>query len=389
MDMYITIKEVMELPIMARSVLLSGQAQADTKVTSANIVSTPDIIPFVKKGDFIITSIHPIKDKLREGRLIHELIAKGAAALAISPDESFAIPQELVDIALTANFPLIQLPTDISFFEILTPVVKTLLSRKDNYEKCKRGAKIIKAISRGKVVTSKQLGIILQEQDIKLPDTFVVVIVTSDGLINIDASLEIDSIYRIAEDLGAKGSIVYDIDIGALVLMPMLNIEKYHTNFHKILKKYTQTYPNSCIGISNPMQDIFNINNAIQQAKQAIAVSKNLQGFGNIVDFDSLGVYKVMSIVSEQDLYIKKEFVKEKLSPIVEYDRANKTDIVLTIKTFFECGSNLRQTAKKLNVHYNTISNRLKIVEDTTGTSLSDIESALELNLAIKLMGLL
>jgi len=129
--MGITVHEALLLPALKAAVLVAGKSGLDRMIASVNMMEVPDILNFVKKDEFIVTTTYPIRDNPEaQERLIPNLVAKGVAALAIKPVfYSDAIPPQMVSQAEELGFPLIQLPKNASFNEILNPVLGEILNR--------------------------------------------------------------------------------------------------------------------------------------------------------------------------------------------------------------------------------------------------------------------
>jgi purine catabolism regulator len=129
--MGITVHEALLLPALKEAVLVAGKAGVDRVIASVNMMEVPDILNFVKKDEFIVTTTYPIRDNPEaQERLIPNLVNKGVAALAIKPVfYSDEIPPLMVRQAEDLGFPLIQLPKNASFNEILNPVLGEILNR--------------------------------------------------------------------------------------------------------------------------------------------------------------------------------------------------------------------------------------------------------------------
>ncbi|HUC92645.1 MAG TPA: helix-turn-helix domain-containing protein [Paenibacillus sp.] len=56
-----------------------------------------------------------------------------------------------------------------------------------------------------------------------------------------------------------------------------------------------------------------------------------------------------------------------------------------TIRTYFHCNCNAKETAERMFVHYNTVSYRLDRIKNELGLRLDDPETKLLLQLAIKI----
>lgn len=129
--MRITVREALKLPALKDAILLAGEAGLDRVITSVNIMEVPDIAKFVKKDELLLTTAYPIKDDLAaQTNLIPELVKHGLAGLAIKPARYLhEIPKVMVKQAEEMDFPLIKLPIDASFNEIINPILAEILNR--------------------------------------------------------------------------------------------------------------------------------------------------------------------------------------------------------------------------------------------------------------------
>ena len=79
-------------------------------------------------------------------------------------------------------------------------------------------------------------------------------------------------------------------------------------------------------------------------------------------------------------------FKQRYLYPLVQYDRANDTMLIPTLRAFFEHNGNVRKTADTLFTHYNTVIYRLDRVCAIVGVDLDQSEDRLQMQIAMKLL---
>ncbi|HWR45663.1 PucR family transcriptional regulator [Sporomusa sp.] len=129
--MHLTIKDVLQLFQDQMVTLAAGSNGLDNIVSSANIMDAPDISNWAKPGDLILTTGYTIKDDpaLQE-QLIRELAAVGIAGLAIKTKRFLPeIPPIIKDLADQLNLPILELPINLSFAEILNPIISSIAAR--------------------------------------------------------------------------------------------------------------------------------------------------------------------------------------------------------------------------------------------------------------------
>ncbi len=130
--MGMTVREALQLPALAEAVLLAGAAGQDRLITSVNIMEVPHIARFVKPDELLLTTVYPIKDDPEvQATLVPTLVERGLAALAIKPVPLWLheIPPMMLAQAEELGFPLIRLPDNASFNEIINPILGEILNR--------------------------------------------------------------------------------------------------------------------------------------------------------------------------------------------------------------------------------------------------------------------
>lgn len=117
----ITIKELLGLESMKGAKVLSGENGLNRMVTKINVMEVPDIINWVEEGEFLLTTAFSIKDNLDDlEELIIQLNDRGLAGLGIKTKRYIKeIPINTIEKAKEMGFPLIEIPLDISYSDIL------------------------------------------------------------------------------------------------------------------------------------------------------------------------------------------------------------------------------------------------------------------------------
>src|SRR4051812_1414692 len=78
-------------------------------------------------------------------------------------------------------------------------------------------------------------------------------------------------------------------------------------------------------------------------------------------------------------------FVESTLAPVLEYDARRGTDLVATLQAYFQAGASPARAAEALQVHVNTVTQRLERVSRLIGKDWSTPDRALEIQLALRL----
>lgn len=140
---------------------------------------------------------------------------------------------------------------------------------------------------------------------------------------------------------------------------------------------------NISIGIGRNYE---NYNELWKSYKEANRASENLNGnnSGHPIHYDDLGIYRILAYKELQPELV--QFYKEMLEPLVNYDRDKSTDLVKTLKKYFDCGGNLKRISEEMYAHYNTIIYRMQRIREIIGTDLDNSNDRLNIQIALKIL---
>jgi purine catabolism regulator len=129
--MGITVREALVLPSLARGRLVTGERGLERRITSVNMMEVPDIGAYVRAGELLVTTAYPLRDDARAvNDLVKMLASRGLAALALKPGRYIdALPESMIRAGDSLGFPVIELPDDASFNDILADVLGSILNR--------------------------------------------------------------------------------------------------------------------------------------------------------------------------------------------------------------------------------------------------------------------
>ncbi|GAB3689205.1 PucR family transcriptional regulator [Actinocorallia lasiicapitis] len=137
-------------------------------------------------------------------------------------------------------------------------------------------------------------------------------------------------------------------------------------------------------GISRPATKPAELPDAYDQAGKAVRVGRQLHGPGEVAPFDSLGVYRLLSLV--EDTGELHAFVSETLGELATDADPESADLRRTLQVLLETNLNVAETARRLHFHYNTLRYRIGKLERLLGPFTEDPHLQLNLNLALQVL---
>jgi DNA-binding PucR family transcriptional regulator len=105
------------------------------------------------------------------------------------------------------------------------------------------------------------------------------------------------------------------------------------------------------------------------------------QARAGITAYDELGVYRLLACGEEAETG---RFIREWLGVLIDYDTSNGSDLVETLRQYYEHGGNYDATARALVIHRSTLRYRLRRIRDLSGYDLNAVDSQLNLHLATR-----
>ncbi|GAA1270051.1 PucR family transcriptional regulator [Pseudonocardia aurantiaca] len=120
------------------------------------------------------------------------------------------------------------------------------------------------------------------------------------------------------------------------------------------------------------------------EALRALRIRQESMAPNGVTVFDNLGIYRLLATGDGDRDRELREFVREWLGPLVDYDAAHRSDLVTTLWQYYECGGNYDMTACALAIHRSTLRYRLRRIRELTGRELGDVENRLNLHVATR-----
>src|SRR5690606_8059278 len=116
---------------LADAQLIAGKDGLGRIVQRLNVMEVPDILAWVKPNELLLTTGYPLRNTPQSlDRLVADLDERGLSALAIKLGRYLdELPEVMVEQADRLAFPLILLPNDVGFDDILNQVLTDILNR--------------------------------------------------------------------------------------------------------------------------------------------------------------------------------------------------------------------------------------------------------------------
>jgi purine catabolism regulator len=132
--MALTVREAMALGGLRRGEVLAGAEGLDRTITWVKVLESPETISWLAEGELLLTVAFAIKDDLAAQRdLMRNLAAVGSSGLVIKPERYLPqIPDDMLGQADEFGIPLIRIPPDVSYLEIMSPILERIINAQNS-----------------------------------------------------------------------------------------------------------------------------------------------------------------------------------------------------------------------------------------------------------------
>ncbi len=125
---------------------------------------------------------------------------------------------------------------------------------------------------------------------------------------------------------------------------------------------------------------------AFIEAQRALDLMVRFGKREQVINYDRLGVYRLLAQI--EDRAGLEAFAGRMLAPLTAYDQARGTPLLKTLEVYLQRHGNLRQSARELHIHLNTLHYRLHRISELIGADLKDADARLDLLLALRVRAL-
>lgn len=121
----------------------------------------------------------------------------------------------------------------------------------------------------------------------------------------------------------------------------------------------------------------------VEESERAVSFAKKVRG-RNVCRYDEMGILKLLiNFNSDKELM---DYCKSIVGVLIDSDKAQGTEYMLTVKTYLENNKSLVATANQLFIHRNTLINRIKKIEELTGQDLKNTDVMIEYMCVFKIL---
>lgn len=348
--------------------LVGGKEGLGNYVRWVHLVENADVSPFLHGNEMVFMTGVGINDEGHLLRFVEELIEKRCSALVINTGKYIkSIPQSVKDCCDINSLPLFTVPWEVKLIDI-------------TYDFCHRivtGEEIETALA-----TALRNLIFSPENEAGYKSTLErrSYFPSSDYCVGVcgfsktelgDDELKktaTSAMQKVLNTSGRQFSFFFQ-DKNLVTVCPDCkeeDVRKILSTFDTIFNSGGEGATLTC-GISPSKQGYAAVSDGYRKAVMALKVA-TLHG-ESCVGYSDMGIYKLL--VHIKDTSVLHEIYDETLGTLEEFDSANGTDYMETLKRYLENDSSVQEVARITFVHRNTVNYKLRRIKEILGCELN------------------
>lgn len=375
----ITLSTLLTGGYLERAEIMAGEGGLSREVRDVTVVSTPDSGPWLDGNELLLTTGYPFMNEPESLlRSVGVFIEKDASALAFKEGRYMpAFSAEMLGLCERAHLPLIRLPKETKWVDIIRPVYGLLASREEEASQFPGTEEETQSQDPYSVQANPSQGSVTYG-DHQHYAVIVIRVPTLDLMVCVTRCLQ-SSLYTLGLGikLVPKGQYV-------AVLWPMSQ-EGFHFLEHAryaadvlignelrvALPVATSSGPVIASGIAE----------AFEQARAALDAHSFLHCKKDVIQYDASEFFDMLMLLKREYLT---EFSDRKLKKAEDYDNQHQSHLIETLEAYFQQNCSVKRTSEVLYVHPKTVQYRLNHISNLMNLSRSDFRSLVEIYVALQ-----
>lgn len=400
--MSILVKDIFKLKTLSNMELIAGDSGIEKCIewiyVSECLEDPLEGIKWLQGGEIvIITGVGIRKDISVLTKLIEGISKKNGVGLIVNVGEYIKeVPTEAIEMANKLDLPLFTLPWEVKLVEVSKEISNSIILARIE-------EKFMNDFLNNILFGQVDLGIDIKAKanyfGYNLQGKCCICIIQIEGIKKIEQSKDVYDEINISQTKVKLRKMVQDILEKYSLKVPIIDNdneiiflnraeENSMNRLEKALKEIQKVIMNRIkevsinIGIGNGYEDLNLMKHSFSEAKMAIESLKYEEYNHEIRKYNDIGVYGL--IFSIENKKVLNNYYRQVLGPIIEGNKKNKEiSSIKILDMYLNENCNLSIAAEKLYLHRNTLTYRIKKIEQLLNCDLHNFEDCLKIKMAL------
>lgn len=188
---------------------------------------------------------------------------------------------------------------------------------------------------------------------------------------------------------GLKGIAIPEYHDVCLILScggARVSSKRYANTVDELMAAITGEYPNMTVSGSRIYETVYNVRKCYWEASQCLRIINRYFIHRKSVNYLNMGALRLLLTQNQEDI---EAYLEDILLPIIEYDQSRGTELLMTLFYYSRFNKSVGYVSKKLNIHPNTLYQRVKKIEELLGYDLEDPMDWFDIQAASIMYGLI
>ncbi len=380
--MILTAQNLIDQGMFPGAKLIAGYRGTTQKISWVNVMEILDTPESVQMGELLVTTGFGLDDEEKYDHVIPCLKMRGVAALAIQIGCYIdTIPEYIIRHANLVGLPIIELPEHLTISHILHTILDVV------------------AVDQGRAtvrdVWHQAQALLIshmdQEREMFFPKKDIacthLILVEPQNYKEESEGLWDECLGQIRSFLQScsRRCVWYDLDGQRMVfLLSFQERETVLPMLYDLNIKLTQLSENlgtNCYLGTNWVEDEEDIPIALLHCVESLEALEYIEARRGLCSYESITFVKMFGNLHRNSQSVVLE--NQPLQTLLNYDRANGTNYVHTLRVYLASSSNVSLASRQLFVHRHTLLKRLAKIHTLSGLNLEDYYARLYMSIAM------
>ena len=354
--------------------VVAGKAGMDTVVSWVHMLEDENIVPRFKGEEIGITTGMKANEPNWLIHLVMRMHEVECAGIIINTGMYVTeIPQAVIDWCEMYRFPLLTMPWEMSITYLIQNFCMRIVDQKQ-YEK-RIGSTLLKAMS-GLGNHQEYEEVLSNVYDIEGSFQAICIYVKKtkeDDLPYTQSLLKLENAFGTWQNSKRLATTYGVLTVEDYVVLVLNNA---HESIFKELPlriresfQYFENQNRLFLGFGPKVTSVEQLSISYKRAR--IAMKMAIGSNQRAVDFDSMGVYKILYSVEDMDLL--KSYAYQTLGPILDYDEEHHADYLSTLRSYIKNDRSLIGVAEDTFTHRNTVNYRVQNMKKILNNELKTV----------------
>lgn len=379
-------RDLFKFKYFSKAKLLAGDGGLNRQISWPYARMTESISQWLYGGELLFVTYNGVEDNENLLSLLEECIYKKLSGIVLLIDDKYIdkIEMEVINRANEEKLPLFVMPWDVKLIDIIQEI---FLEMEQKREESKNAKHFLEALLFSQKQVHQDIQALAEFYNIKIRPFYYICIFKMENMSDEYNDMEEVNKYIIGsleDSLNHENCNLICMEYGNHLTCLIFANEYEEAKksslavdavFNLISSRYSNVDFN--LGFSRIRETDSEMKISYKEAFKALSMINIYNKNSKIIRYNELGIVRLL--VELADIKDIDQYCYENLGAILEYDKRHGTDLLGTLKCYFQNNRHLVKTSQELFIHRNTLIYRLSTVKELLGRDLDDAMTDLEL----------